>query len=158
MLFATIFLRLAKICSGHASLKSARYQAPSTCKAPEGYPPIPTVTSSALPQSIKMLSGDQSESKWISGGTTCCSSLRTDKISPGQARGKTDCDSFNRSSWQLSVRLSGFAFCTLATSKCCLIEFQNHSVGLRSQLQKGIRPSLLARVKTGCQRNLRLTG
>ena len=35
-----------------------------------------------------MLSGDQSEAKLISGGTTCCSSLKTDRISPSKCRRK----------------------------------------------------------------------
>lgn len=35
-----------------------------------------------------MLSGDQSEAKLISGGTTCCSSLKTDRISPSKYRRK----------------------------------------------------------------------
>ena len=36
----------------------------------------------------KMLSGDQSEAKLMSGGTTCCSSLKTDRISPAKCRRK----------------------------------------------------------------------
>ena len=68
-----------------------------------------------MPQSIKMLSGDQSEAKWISGGTTCCSSLRTDKISPVQ-------DPVMVLATVCQVLLSA----PLPPQRC-LIEFQNQS-------------------------------
>lgn len=104
----------------------------------------------------KMLSGDQSEAKLISGGTTCCSSLKTDRISPSKYRRK-DAKVAMCCAMQGNTQLMAM-LCLAALLGCGELRLRKTTgiprSRLHSQLQKGIHPDLLARVKMGCQKSL----